>query len=262
MKIAAYQMAGSNDYMRNLDLCRHAAAQAAAAGAALLVLPEAAMYLRGEESAPPLTQGLDGEFVGVLGELSRQHGLTIIAGMFEPAPQGRAYNTLVAVQEGRLIASYRKLHLYDAFAEKESGRIAAGQDMPPVFDCGGVKIGMMTCYDLRFPETARALADQGADVIVLPAAWFAGADKEYHWQLLCAARALENGVYLLGAGMCGGKRIGHSLWADAAGIIRAQLGQEEGLLCGEVDMAHLQAVRARLPMLAQCRFAVALGDAL
>lgn len=259
MKIAAYQMAGGNDYARNLRICRHSASLAAQADAKLLLLPEAAMFLRAQESEATMTQSLDGEFVSLLADLSREYGLTIVAGMFEPAPQERAFNTAVVLQAGRLLGTYRKLHLYDAFAVQESERIAQGEDLPPVFDCEGITFGVMTCYDLRFPETARALAEQGADVILLPAAWFAGADKEYHWQLLCAARALENGVYVLGADMCGGNRIGHSLFVDALGMVRTQLGQEEGLLCAEVDKAHLAAVRERLPMLKQRRFAIALN---
>lgn len=258
MKISAYQMAGGMDYVRNLERCRHAAYLAAQAGAKLLVLPEGAMFLRAQECDETMVQTLDGEFVQTLAALSKQYALTIVAGMFEPAPDGRAYNTLVALQAGCLVAQYRKLHLYDAFDVQESARITAGDALPPVFSCEGVSVGLMTCYDVRFPETARALALQGAEVIALPAAWFAGAHKEYHWQLLCAARALENGVYVLGAGMCGGNRIGQSLWVDALGIVRAQLGQEEGLLCAEVDWQQLQSIRQRLPLLRQRRFEIAL----
>ena len=176
MKIVAYQMAGGNDYARNLRICRHSASLAAQADAKLLLLPEAAMFLRAQESEATMTQSLDGEFVSLLADLSREYGLTIVAGMFEPAPQERAFNTAVVLQAGRLLGTYRKLHLYDALAVQESKRIAQGEDLPPVFDCEGITFGVMTCYDLRFPETARALAEQGADVILLPAAWFAGAE--------------------------------------------------------------------------------------
>lgn len=256
MKIAAFQMAGGNVYAQNVAKCRQAVEEAAADGARVLVLPEAAMFLRSDEAEATMTQPLDGEFVGLLQDWSQEFGLLIVAGMFEPAADGRAFNTVVAVDKGHLLASYRKLHLYDAFAVQESQRIASGEALPPVVDCDGVKIGLMTCYDVRFPEVARALALQGAEVIALPAAWFAGEYKLQHWRLLCAARALENGVYVLGAGMCGGNRIGHSLWADALGNIQAELGEAEGLLCAEVDLAHLQAVRARLPLLEQRRFGI------
>lgn len=256
MKIAACQFAAGSDEARNLKHCLTACRQATDAGAALLVLPEAAAFLRGREEDAVSVQDDDGAFISALCRASAQYRLAIAAGCFAAAADGRAYNTIALLQHGALQLRYRKLHLYDALAVQESARIAPGETLPPIFSCAGVRIGIMTCYDLRFPETARSLAERGAEIIIVPAAWFAGAEKEQQWQILCAARAIENGVYLLGAGMSGAGRIGRSCWVDPNGIIRAQLGQEEGLLCGEFDRTLLERIRTNMPLLAQRRFAI------
>lgn len=256
MKVAAYQFEGGNNYQNNLLHCQRAAEMAAAQGVKLLLLPEGTMFLRHSENDKIPAQTLDGEFVNFLLSLSKKHALTIVAGMFEPADFDKAYNTVVAVGNGKLLTYYRKLHLYDAFLTQESARIAPGNECPPVFECEGVLVGIMTCYDIRFPEQARYLATQGAELIVVPAAWFAGANKEHHWQLFCAVRALENGVYLLGADMCGERHIGKSCFVDSLGNIRVQLNRETDLLTAEVDLEQLRKTRETMPVLKQRRFTI------
>ncbi len=93
-------------------------------------------------------------------------------------------------QAGNIVARYAKLHLYDAFAIQESRRVDAGNEIAPLLEVEGMKVGLMTCYDLRFPELALAQALQGAEILVLPAAWVRGPLKEHHWSTLLAARAL------------------------------------------------------------------------
>ena len=125
---------------------------------------------------------------------------TPVAGVFEPAPDGRVYNTAVAYDAaGARVAAYRKIHLYDALGERESAMVAPGSE-PVVTDLAGVRVGIMTCYDVRFPELARALAVHGAELIVIPAAWAAGLFKEEHWVTLVRARAIENTVWVAAAG--------------------------------------------------------------
>lgn len=256
MRIAAYQFMGGIDLERNIAICRRAAELAQAQDALCLVLPEATMYLRAKESDKVVTQDLQGFFVRHLQDLSVEFELTIVAGMFTPSQDGRAYNTLVVVQKGAIINFYHKLHLYDAFASLESERIAQGEALPPVFPLADFKIGLMTCYDLRFPEVARSLAERGADVILLPAAWVDGEEKLQHWRILSQARALENGVYLLAVDMCGAGRVGHSLFVDPMGRVYCELDNQEGLLLGEIKNDLLQNIRKRLPLLSQRRFKI------
>lgn len=255
MKICGYQFQGSEDISGNTARCVQAVKVARDNDANLLILPEAAMFLREHETMPTKTQTLDGQFVRDLSAASREYNITIVAGMFEPSDDGRAYNTLIVLQNGRLLTYYRKLHLYDAFAVKESERIVPGNSLPPVFTCADVQVGLMTCYDIRFPEQARYLAIQGAELLAIPTAWFVGEHKRQHWKVLTTARALENGVYVAGVDMCG-TRLGFSRFVDPMGICRASLAQEEGFLYGEVDRTFLQKVRHTMPLLSQRRFAI------
>ena len=114
---------------------------------------------------------------------------------------GRVWNIHIVADQGRLLGCYRKLHLYDAFSGLESDNVCPGSEVPPLVEVDGWKLGLMTCYDVRFPELARRLALDGADALLLPAAWVRGSLKESHWEIMARARALENTVYV--AAQCG-----------------------------------------------------------
>ncbi|OPG09466.1 nitrilase-related carbon-nitrogen hydrolase [Microbispora sp. GKU 823] len=131
-----------------------------------------------------------------------------MAGTHEASDEDRPYNTLVVLRDGHLITHYRKLHLYDAFGGGESRRVRAADAVPETFEVNGFHIGLMTCYDVRFPELARLLAVRGADVIALPAAWANGPGKRAHWETLVRARALDNTVAAVGSGECGDGCVG------------------------------------------------------
>ena len=126
--------------------------------------------------------------------MAAERGTTVLAGMFEQGDDpARPVNTLVL--RGAAEADYRKIHLYDSFGYRESDRIAAGPRTPVTADLAGFRLGLMTCYDLRFPELARALVDSGAEVLVVPAAWVAGPRKVDHWTHAGpGARDREHGV--------------------------------------------------------------------
>ncbi|SUX86736.1 carbon-nitrogen hydrolase [Citrobacter koseri] len=147
--------------------------------------------------------------------------MTTILTIHVPSTPGRAFNMQVALCGGKIVAHYAKLHLYDAFSIQESRSVDAGDTIAPLLDVEGIKVGLMTCYDLRFPELALALALQGADILVLPAAWVRGALKEHHWATLLAARALDSTCYIVAAGECGNKNIGpepnrRSVWRHSS----------------------------------------------
>lgn len=211
----------------------------------LVVLPEVFQRDFGPVGDDLVTyaEGLDGPFARELARVATTRKATVIAGMVEehhPTP----YNTLVAAhpEPGRQ-DSYRKIHLYDSFGYRESDRLSAGPLAPVVFDLGGFGVGLMTCYDLRFPELARALVDAGAEVLVLPAAWVAGERKRDHWRTLVHARAIENTVYVVAVGQPEPRYTGHSTVVSPMGDVLVELG------CGEGNVATLldrdQVVRAR-----------------
>ena len=222
----------------------------------LVVFPEVMMRDFGSPGSDisEFAEDLDGAFVKRLTEVAGQHGVTVVAGMFERSPDpARPYNTLVVVDGTGVRASYRKIHLYDSFGYKESERLLAGDVEPVVVEIGGFQVGLMTCYDLRFPELARALVDRGAELLVVPAAWVAGPGKVDHWRTLLKARAIENTVYVAAAGQPGPRYTGHSAIVSPRGEV-LEAGDSDLVVQSRVERACLDEVRAENPSLANRRF--------
>ena len=175
--------------------------------------------------------------------------------MFETsADPARPTNTLVT--RGAANVAYRKIHLYDSFGYRESDALAAGPLEPVTVDVSGFRLGLMTCYDLRFPELARALVDQGAEVLVIPAAWVAGPRKVDHWRTLVRARAIENTVYVVAAGQPGPRYAGHSLVVDPLGDVLAEAADGPALLRATLTRSALEGARATNPSLTNRRMPV------
>lgn len=258
MRVAAGQFVVTPDWQVNAQTCVNLMQEASELGAELLVLPEA--LLARDDRDPDLSvksaQPLDGGFMQQLKAQSRHNTLTTVLTIHTPSGEGRANNTLVALREGEVIAHYHKLHLYDAFSMQESKRVDAGQALPPLIEVAGFQVGLMTCYDLRFPDMALALALQGAEILVLPAAWVRGPLKEHHWSTLLAARALDTTCYLVASGECGNRNIGKSRIVDPLGVTLAGATQQPQLIVGEVSREHLLTVRQQLPILESRRFAL------
>ncbi|MEQ4532367.1 MAG: deaminated glutathione amidase [Mixta sp.] len=256
MKVAMGQFAVGREWQQNAQTCEKLMQQAQDAGASLLVLPESVLAadMTDPGFAVSAAQPLDGPFVTQLLTKSQGSSLTTIFTLLIPDGPQRAINAQLALRNGAIIARYDKLHLYDAFAMQESQRVTAGNQLPPLLDVGGMKIGMMTCYDIRFPELARRLALDGADVLVLPSAWVRGPLKEMHWEVLVTARALENTCYLMAVGECGPRNIGSSLIVDPLGIAIARAAEEPALVFAELDAERIASARQRLPVLANRRF--------
>lgn len=257
MRVAAVQFAATTDVETNTTRMAELLEHPAAEGADLIVLPEASMHDFGptDLALGPIAQRVDGPFVAAVGKLAVRRNVTIVAGMFEVSDDPvRPFNTLVVVDaDGAVAATYRKAHLYDSFGYQESARLLGGEVAPVVLEVGGLHVGLMTCYDLRFPEFARLLIDQGAEMLVTPAAWVRGPLKEDHWETLLRARAIENTSYVVGAGQTGRMYVGSSMVIDPAGVAIARLGDEEGIAVAEVTAGRVSDVRMRNPSLANRR---------
>lgn len=260
MLVAAAQLQSSQDPNENLAKARHAVAGAAERGAGVIVFPEVFMAWDTNDHGPDrmraTAQPLDGPFVAGLADAARDAGLWVIAGMIESGDDAdpRPYNTTVVLDDdGRLVASYRKTHLFDAFGTLESATFRPGdrlfEPMPTPFGC----LGLMVCYELRFPEVARHLVERGATVLVVPSAWVFGPLKELHWRSLVTTRAIENTCYVVAPGRVGNEFTGRSLIVDPMGIPLAEGTEAEAILYAEVDVERVNDVRGRVPSLAQRR---------
>ncbi|HEX6149154.1 carbon-nitrogen hydrolase family protein [Nocardioides sp.] len=200
------------------------------------------------EAAEPVT----GPFASEVARVAADRGCTVLAGMFESSEDpGRPWNTLVL--RGAVEADYRKVHLYDSFGYKESERLSAGPIDAVTAPLGGFTLGLMTCYDLRFPEQARALVDAGADVLVAPSAWVAGERKVDHWRTLVRARAIENTTYVVAVGQPGPRYTGHSMVVDPLGDILVEAGDGPEIIATTLDPEALVRARRTNPSLANRR---------
>jgi deaminated glutathione amidase len=262
---AAAQMTSTDDLAANLANCKKLGADAAARGAALLVLPECFAFLgRSEADKLAVAEALDparpGPILATLQEIASRYRQWVVAGGMPEAVDGapgKAANTCVVVSpDGELAASYRKIHLFDVAipgkAElRESASTAAGREVVTV-ETPLARLGLSICYDLRFPELFRALAgEHGAEVLLVPAAFTAHTGAA-HWHVLLRARAIENQCFVIAAGQTGQhnpKRItyGHSLVVDPWGTVLAELPAGGGLAIAEIDPATLDRVRSEMP---------------
>jgi predicted amidohydrolase len=263
MKVAVAQYAAGFDKPANLATLTALVERAADDGASLVLAPEGAMHDFGPQdlALAPVAEPLDGEFVSGLAAVAARRGVTVVAGMFESVAGDptRAYNTVVAVGPGGdLIGGYRKQHLFDALGWRESDRLVQGAtDGRLVFDLEGFRVGVMTCYDARFPELARALADDGATLLAVPSAWVAGTAKAMQFRVLATARAIENVAYVAGAVQTPPSYTGESVVIDPMGQVLAELGDDPGVTTAEISVDRVTQCRSRMPSLEHRRWRVA-----
>ncbi len=241
MRAALVQFASDLDVEANTASITRLLAAIEPQSVDLVVLPEAAMCDFGPPSfdVNAVSQPLDGPFVEFLGEQAQRLDSFVVAGIFERSAHGhpdRPFNTLVVVDPaGQLVAHYRKIHLFDSFGYRESDRFTSGPVAPTVSPIAGEPWGLLTCYDIRFPELARALVDQGARGLIVPAAWLAGENKGLQWETLVRARAIENVCPVLAVGQPAPRYCGSSLAMDPLGVTLAQAGTSEEVVFVEID---------------------------
>jgi deaminated glutathione amidase len=261
---AVAQMTSTADVERNLATAERLVAEAAARGARFVSLPENFAFLRSEGEPVPEAQALDGGWVARMAEAARRHALTLLLGSLpEKAPgDTRVYNTSVLLgPDGRTIAAYRKVHLFDIDLPgmehlKESKAVLPG-DAVVVADAPFGRIGLSICYDVRFPELYRRLSREGARVLAVPSAFTERTGKD-HWEVLLRARAIENLAYVVAAAQTGhhgqGRTShGHSLIVDPWGAVVAQVPDGEGVAVAELDFERQDRLRRELPALRHAR---------
>lgn len=267
VSVALAQLTPGPDLDENLATIEGWGAEAAAAGAEWLLLPEYASFLHGRRREMAQAAARWKDVIGTLSRLARRHRLWVLLGsLVLPGPDGKLLNRSVWLDEaGRLVAWYDKLHLFDVKLPDgreifESRAYVAGATAV-VARAPWAEVGLSICYDLRFPQLYRALAAAGAQVLVVPSA-FARQTGPAHWRALLQARAIENSAWVLAPATCGtspGEREshGHSLVVDPWGQVTAELADEPGLLLASIDAAAVDVARRRLPGLQHDRpFAV------
>ncbi|GAA3761831.1 carbon-nitrogen hydrolase family protein [Microbacterium kribbense] len=262
--VAVAQFAPTADADANLAEITRLTDIATARGARVVVFPEysSAFIDPFDASLAAHAQDVGGPFTAALTRLAARHGIHLVAGLLEHGSDGRrVHNTLVAVDAGGVRARYRKLHLYDAFGQRESDWIEPGPLAPPeVFAADGLTFGLQTCYDLRFPEVTRTLVDAGADVVLVPAQWVRGPVKEHHWRTLIQARAIENTVFVAGADHPPPLGVGQSMVVDPQGVVIASVGTSTDVALAHLDPDLIRRVRELNPALQLRRFRVVAGE--
>lgn len=259
--IAVAQFAPGDDKAKNLADIRSLAARAVGRGAKLVVFPEYSSFFVPELGSRSVAaaEPIDGPFATAISALAVELGAHLVAGMLETtADAARFSNTLVAFDPtGTLIAKYRKIHLYDAFGQKESDWVVAGSiEEPETFALGELTVGLQTCYDIRFPEVTRRIVDAGADLVLLPSEWVRGPLKEHHWRTLVTARALENTVYIAAPDQAPPIGAGNSMVVDPMGVELVTIGEATDVAIAWVSPARIAEVRAVNPALSLRRFGV------
>jgi len=245
IKAAAIQFnVKQGDVDANLAYVRKALARVAAQGANLAVLPEmwsSGFSYKNLNELALRSQGIVDELL----ELSCRHKLVIIGSM--PEPNGdKVFNALYVIDNGTLVGVYRKMHLFSLLGEE---RAFSGGDSWLCAETSLGKVGVIICYDLRFPELSRRLAVEGALIICVPAQW--PKPRQEHWRTLLRARAMENQLFIVACNACGiiGRLdfFGMSMIIDAKGDLLAEAGEVEGEIVASLDMQAMTDWRAQIP---------------
>jgi len=273
MKIAAIQLTSKDDWQANLANIQAMTDKAVSEGVKLVVLPENALMFAGNKMRP-LAESPDQELVlRELSQLAKHHEIHLVIGSHpslkrpdgDVVDSGRVRQScLVLGPDGELKARYDKIHLFDVMVSDQNGQymeskvIEPGQLEPMVVEIEGLKLGLSICYDVRFPEMYRKLADCGADLVIVPAA-FTYRTGEAHWHTLLKCRAIENQFYVLGVNQCGhhsstrqtfGNSVCYSPWGDCLG----RLDHEPDILLVEIDLAKINECRETMPVHSHRRF--------
>lgn len=254
MRIALAQLGSTTDPQANLVLVRDAVATAAAEGAELVVFPEATMCSFSRRSSE-VAEAFDGPWAESVRLIARESGVTVIVGMFTTADDGRVHNTLLVTGEAEV--RYDKMHLFDALGYTESRHIAPGHDLVSL-PLGDARLGLATCYDIRFPDQFTSLARGGASVIAVCASWAPGPGKVHQWRTLATARAMDSTSYVVAVDQAADgdpdepglpTGVGHSMVVDPTGRVLLELGTGPEVALIDLNAELVAETRKALPLL-------------
>ena len=254
-KIALVQFKASTEKKKNLPKILDYIKQASKNRADMCTFPEYMMfYTPSTQSAKQLAQQaetINGEFVSLIAKCAKENSISVLGTMYEKSrKKDRVYDTSFIIDKnGKVIGKYRKIHLYDALGFKESSKMSPGSLIPMPTKTSIGKLGMMICYDLRFPEMSRTLASAGTEILVAPSAWVNGPMKEEHWLTLNKSRAIENGCYVIAPDHLGHVYAGRSLAVDPYGRILLDMKKRQGIGYVNISLENVHDTRRKLPLL-------------
>tara|TARA_Y100001968_G_scaffold291053_1_gene295239 strand:- start:214 stop:1035 length:822 start_codon:yes stop_codon:yes gene_type:complete len=259
---AAVQLTSTSQPEVNFARAEEQIELASRRGADLIGLPENFAFMGDDEMRLKISSSLVEQCSKFLVTMARRYQVVLLGGGY-PVPLGDGLRTLnraeLVGRDGQLLARYDKIHLFDVDLPegntyRESATIVSGNELPPVVDVPGLcKVGLSICYDVRFPELYRYLIQQGAELLLIPAAFTAFTGKD-HWQVLLQARAIENTAYVLAPAQTGlhyGRRYshGHAMVIDPWGTVLADAGVLEGAAIAPLDTLHVGRIREQMPSL-------------
>ncbi len=259
MKIALIQMNVVDDTATNIEHAHNLALEASKNGADLIVLPEIFTCIYDSANFPKKAFNRESEHYKAIQDIAKSTGKYLIAGSIpEKAEGSKVYNTsFVFNTKGEELAYHRKTHLFDIDVKggqyfKESDTLSAG-NRPTLFETPFAKIGLIICYDIRFPEFSRMLVEEGAELIVVPAA-FNMTTGPAHWELSFRARALDNQVYYAGCAPARNENSSYVSYANSIvtspwGEVIAKAGTKEEILYADIDLEYEKQIRNELPLL-------------
>jgi predicted amidohydrolase len=256
----AIQLNSTEDTERNLATADRLVREAVTRGAELVVLPEKWSVLGRPEQMAAAAEPLDGRCISWACSVAAELEIDLVAGsILERLPDEEVCaNTSVHVgPDGEIRAIYRKMHMFDVevdgvrYAESEHER--AGGEIVVSQLADGCELGLSICYDIRFPELYRVLADRGARVVTIPAAFTLATTRD-HWEVLVRARAIENQAFIIAPNQVGAHPPGHrsggrSLIVDPWGLVLAGAPDSEAAIVADLDFESLETIRQRLPAL-------------
>ena len=257
--VALVQMRSSENKEENLKASVDFISRAADRKASLICFPEFQMAFSPLKQSPKdlannVAEYIDGgNFVSTLCRSAKRNKISVIATVYERNKnknEFKVYDTAVIINnEGRITSVYRKLHLYNALGFRESDKLIQGNVIEKPVSTSVGNIGLMICYDIRFPEMSRILTVNGADILAVPSAWVYGIMKEDHWRTMIMARAIENGSYIIAPDQVGNIFSGRSMVADPFGTVLLDMGDKQGMDVVEIDKSRVMKVRESLPLL-------------
>lgn len=254
-KIAVVQLKASTKKNENLQKILDFIRQAANKGAQLCAFPEFMMFYTTSKQSPKelaaLAETINGNFVNAIAVAAKENSIQVVGTLYEKSKQkNRVYDTSFIVDEsGKLVSTYRKIHLYDALGFKESTKLAPGSKISAPIRTSVGKIGMLICYDLRFPEMSRSLASAGSEILVVPSAWVKGEMKEDHWITINKTRAIENGCYVISPDQVGNIYCGRSMVVDPYGKVLLDMKKKQGISFVDITLDKVKQTRKVLPLL-------------